>query len=318
VAFVHYTEASGGLPNSGRLSGTNGDLVGILDVVLVAAGWAIEFTTTNKRVYRPATGNRFRLWVQDDSAVSGAATLATVRGCEGASSATSVTDPFPTVAQIADGSANWLKSSAAGTTARNFDIWASDTWVIYAVNFSGTANIWEWHFFGDVPSLYSGDVYNTVCFTRNAASGGSAAMYSCCNGLATGLNRAFFTRSYDGTVKSTQCTVYGGIALIGGNTNGYAAAQSGPSGKVDKEKIILACNGSQSTTVAAATMLPRRALLPNLWAPLHGGYGSLNVRDTWADPSYLAGAATFQHFSTTANSAFIIVETTNTWAAPAI
>lgn len=317
MAFVHYTEASGGLPNSGRLSGTNGDLVGILDVVLVAAGWAIEYTSGNARVYRPATGNRFRLHVNDDSAVSGNAGFAVVRGCENASAAATLIDPFPQVAQIADGSCNWIKSSAANTTARNFDIYASDTWVFYAVNFSGTSNFWEWHFFGDIPAIYSGDTYNTVCCVRNTVSTASTNMYPCCSSVNAGSQRIFWARCYDGTVKSTQGAVFGGFPAIGSNSSNFATPQNGPSGKVDIEKIVLSDTGSQTTALTAAKALSRRGVMPNLWNPQHGGFGALNVRDTWTDTVY-NGSAVFSEVSTTVNSAFIVIETTNTWSPPSI
>lgn len=315
MAFVHYTEASGGLPNAGRLSGTNGDLVGIMDVVLVAAGWAIEYTSGFARVYRPATGNRFRLHMNDDSATSGAATLCVVRGCENATNATTLTDPFPQVAQVANGVCNWLKSSTANTTARTFDIYASDTWVFFAVNPAGTANVWEWHFFGDTPPLNSGDVYNTVCFVRNT-SGVTPGIYTAVSSTGTGVTRIFFTRSYDGTVKSTQGSIVNGTG-VGANTINFPPAQGGPTTKIDQEKTILADTGSQTTTMSSSLGLPKRAWLPNIWIPNHGGFGALNVRDTWVNNAYNP-SATFTEFSTNTNNAFVIVEATNTWSPGAI
>lgn len=315
MAFVHYNEASAGLPNSGRLSGTNGDLVGILDVVLVAAGWAIEFTTTNKRVYRPATGNRFRLWVQDDSSVSGAATLATVRGCESASSATSVTDAFPTSALVADGSANWLKSNAANTTARAFDIWAWDTGLIYVVNFAGTSNVWEIHFFGDCPSNISGDIYNTLIWVRNTASASASNAFTAGTTGGGGNPRTWLCRSYDGTVKSVMAGIWAPSTSLG-NLTTLPAARAGPTGKIDRKKAVVADPGSTTGTISVTLGVAERCWIPNLWVPLHGGMGTANVRDTWQDLAYNA-AATFQYVSASNGAAAIIIETSNTWAKPA-
>ena len=148
MAIVHVTEATVGAPNSGRISGTNGDLYAMLKYALPLNGWAVEYddAVNFAAVFRPGTGNRFRLHVNDNSAVSGAATLAVVRGCENASAPTTLVDPFPKVANIANSNCNWVKSFAANTTARKFDIYVGTTWVWYAVNQSGYTNDWETHF----------------------------------------------------------------------------------------------------------------------------------------------------------------------------
>ena len=98
MSIIHLTEASSGAP---RNSGTNGDLCVLLDWALVTnGGWSIVQTAANARVYKPIGGNGFLLYVNHDSAVSGAAQLATVRGCESATAASEagLVSPFPTIA----------------------------------------------------------------------------------------------------------------------------------------------------------------------------------------------------------------------------
>jgi hypothetical protein len=160
MSLIHLNQASAGAP---RNSGTNGDLVTLLDWALVTnGGWTIDKTATNARVYLPVSGNGFRLYVNHDSAVSGAATLATVRGCETATAASEagVTNPFPTIAEIAATSATWCVSSAASTTSRNFDIYVTPSFMMYFSNINGLV-AWDVGMFGDFSAAITGDVYNT-------------------------------------------------------------------------------------------------------------------------------------------------------------
>jgi len=317
MAVIHVTEATGGLPNSGRLSGTDGDLVGIMDVALPLNGWAIEYSTGNARVYRPGTGNRFRLYMNDAAAVSGSAALTTVRGCESASAASEagLVDPFPTIAIQAATLSNWQKSSATGTTARKFDIWVGETWVIMAVNLSGATNIWDFAAFGDVAPALPGDSYNTVCFTRNLSTLVTTGMISSPSTGYTGTSKVWWARSYDGTVKSTN----GAPAL---NTANFGTAKGpqaflGPSLGLDTQKVpLIDCGGSSgipSTTLGMFT----RGWFPNLLNPLHGGRGTANTRDTYTDtaydPSFIGSVMCNANVAT---SAFLVVETTDTWNPP--
>lgn len=319
MAILHYTEATGGLPNSGRLSGTDGDLVGILDIALVANGWAIEFSTGNARIYRPASGNRFRLYVNDAAAVSGAATLALVRGCENASAASNagLTDAFPTAAKIADSSSNWVKSSAANTTARNFDIFVGTTWVAYYVNFSGATNVWDFGFFGDLSPCLSGDSYATLAVVRNSSS--AATVSNTADGINAGTGNLCYNicRSYDGTVKSTTGGVWANIAGKMGTISGMPAAQGGPSTGIDRFKAVTMDTGTTTTTSSATLGLPQRAYIPNFWVPLHLGRGSTNARDTFTDTAYNASSAfTLFPVANVSSSGFTILETSDTWSPP--
>lgn len=319
MAIIHVDESYPGLPNSGRLSGTNGDLVGIMDVALPLNGWAIEYTSGNARVYRPGTGNRFRMYVNDDSASSGNAGLTVVRGCENASAASlaGLTDPFPTVALVAENASNWLKSTAASTAARAFDMWIGETWLIYAVNAIGTTNQWEWHFFGDFAPSLSGDAYNTLCTVRNNTSTGSGQLWSCAPGYFGNAGRYWIARSYDGTVKSTQGSPYLGYAGTIGVIGNAPQAQAGVTTGIDTQKVSILDTGTTTTTPSTSKGMPTRGWLPNIRFPLHGGRGATNTRDTYTDtaydPSYIGQIVTAGN---TANAGFLTVETTDTWSPP--
>lgn len=316
ASFIHLTEASSGAP---RNSGTNADLCTLLDWALVSgavnAGWAINQTATNARVYKPPAGNRFCLYVNHDSAVSGAAQLATVRGCESATAASEagLVNPFPTIAEVAATSSNWLVSTAASTTSRNFDIYASDRMVIYISNAGGATNSWQFHAWGDFTSTLAGDVYNTFCTVRNSVAT-TVLVDSICNNALSGSLRMWICRSYDGTVKSVTGLVWvtGGTSLGANST--AAAALLGATALIDRTKCEIGDTGATTSTFSTTKGLPSRGWIPNLWTPVHSGPGTVNTRDTFTDTAY-NGSATFRAFVSTSSS-FLIVEETNTWSAP--
>lgn len=322
MAIIHVDETYPGLPNSGRLSGTNGDLVGIMDIALVANGWSIEYSSGNARIYRPGSGNRFRLYMNDDSASSGAATMCLVRGCENASSASDagLVDPFPLPALVANNLSNWTKSNLANTTARTFDIWVSPTWVIFSCNWNGTAQQYTFNFFGDVGAALPGDSYNTICMVGNTTNANIQQGWGWGNttNSSTGALYLIWARSFDGTVKSTRGQTTWVSTSVGALSAG-SQAQAGPTGKVDRQKIPLQDMGNSTVgaTFVPAIGLVTRGWMPNVWMPLHVGKGTLSGRDTFIDTGYNASA----DFSVVSkgsgvNDAFFIIETTDTWSIP--
>lgn len=322
MAIIHVTEATVGAPNSGRMSGTAGDLYAMLKYALPLNGWAVEYDDAVNfgAVFRPGTGNRFRLFVLDNATASGDARLALVRGCENASGATMATiiDPFPTVAKIADNSSNWMKSTTVNTTARNFNIYVGETWVMFFCNISGLTNIWEMGLYGDWPATLSGDSYNTVCAIRaitTATAPSANGVWGAVSGQ-TGNTSYSWARDYGGTVKATS----GGISSqstgafgLGGGT----AALVGPSTGIDRCKMVSMDTGSITISPSASLGLAQRGYVPNLWLPLHAGRGTVNSRDTFTDTNYNP-SATFCCFciGNAASSGFVIVEETDTWSPP--
>lgn len=321
MAIIHVDESTPGLPNAGRLSGTNGDLVGILDIALPLNGWAIEYTSGNARVYRPGTGNRFRLHVNDDSATSGDARAAVVRGCENASNATTLTNPFPTVSQVADASANWLKSTLASTAARAFDIWVGETFVILAINTNGSANVFDLNFFGDYAPSLSAHAYNTVCSTRGSNSYTLAVRFDgwpiTSFSTLPSAPRLFGARDYGGTVNSTIM----GVVPLGNNSSfgfmsGTAAPLSGVTTGIDTAKTMLTDFGASSGTPDSTKSQVVAGWLPNLLYPLHSGRGAINTRDEYTDTAAGMATGVIVSASNAAGASIAVVQESDDWSPP--
>lgn len=313
MTWLVLTNASSGAT---RNAGTNGDLCTLLDWALPQAGWAIEYTASNARVYRPGSGLRNRLYVQHDSAVSGNAGLATVRGCENASSATVLVDPFPLVAQIANNASNWLVSNTANTTDRPFRIYLSETFVFYFSQASTTAEAWDMGFFGDVSPAFSGDSWYTVCDIRNSTGVvvGPGLGQTCGAAVVAGSN-LFWCRDVTGATKSSRGVIYAsgtggtGMGALTGGTGARVSYQN----RIYREKVG-ATDGASTSTTTSALGLPKRGWIPNLWNPLHLGRGTVSDVDTFTDTTYNP-LASFRLLSA-ASAQCTIIEETDTWSAP--
>jgi len=316
MAILHLNESSSGAT---RCSGTNGDLNALLKWALVTnGGWTNPFTATNADIFKPASGNQLLLFVNHDSTVSGDARYALVRGCESATGAGTgtITNPFPTVAQIANASANWGVSSVASTTTRNFDIYVAPSWM-FLVIFTTGSTISDIGFFGDMSPSIAADTWCTACSTRNLNTAPSGVLGGQMGtASATTSNLLFFVRSIDGTVNSTHASMNldNGVTTIGNYTAG-ATMQNGITALIDRQKVSVTDSGATTTTFAAAKGHFKRAYWPNLWSPLHSGLGAVAARDTFTDTAYNAGA-TFRVFAGSTGS--LIVEESNTWSPPVV
>src|SRR5690606_18510430 len=115
------------------------------------AGWAREFTGTNKAVFRAATGNRLRLRVDDTGT-----TEARAVGYESMTDVDTGTLAFPTNGQVAGG-LYIRKSNTADNTARPWVLIATGTAFYFLPDSGGTdwlvaptaANISGQFFFGE-------------------------------------------------------------------------------------------------------------------------------------------------------------------------
>jgi hypothetical protein len=311
MATLFRDNASPGAPT---LNGVNGSLCAVLDWALLLNGWTIEFTATNARIYRPASGNRFRLSVRHDSAISGDATLATVRGCESATSATALVNPFPTTAQLPNSTANWLTSEAPDTAARSYRIAIGTTWIILAVR-PGIADSWDMQFFGDLPKTQAEDAWNTLCTSRGSSTTGADASFA--NDYSPGGAylgaKMYWARSVDGSVKSTLgCLMLAGAGQMG-SLGSLPAARQGYGNRIVREKISVGDAGG-STAFAPALTVHRRGWMPNLWNPLHAGAGGLTSADTHTDTSYSASSV-FRAIPVY-GSCWALLEESDTWSAP--
>lgn len=314
-----FTEASSGAPT---LSGTNGALCAVLDWALVQKGWAIEYSATNARVYRPGSGNRHRLFVAHNSSISGNARLATVRGCEGALSATiaGLVDPFPTVSQASDDSSTFWLSSLASTAARAYILIVTATNVLMVVK-AADSNIMKWDifFFGDTAGAESSDAYSTAIWiggNNSSSSSAGRAMGSC---AASGIvaSKIYWCRSIGGSVKSTTGCITTAVASnvassIMSSANGQPM-RAVYGGRVVREKTAVSCTGSSSTEVGALSYY-KRGWIPNLWMAIHSTIGSITSDDEFTDTAYASGSA-FRVIPASSSTACIF-ELTDTWSPP--
>ena len=312
MSWLVLTDAS---PGATRNAGVNGDLCTLLDWALPQAGWAIEYTATNARVYRPGSGNRFRLHVRHDSAVSGAAQRALVRGCESASNATTLVDPFPTVSQVGDTASNWLVSTTANTTTRPFRIYLSETFVAYFSNVGSTANVWEMGFFGDMsPELT--DSWATACsvrgFATDTVSSGIGLQQTTTTNLSTSPGGVYWVRDITGATKSSTGLLYAQGSQMG-NVTGCVGARGGYANRIYRDAVGVSCRAS-ATTTASSLGLVKRGWVPGMWNPLHIGRGTVSDADTFTDTAYNP-LASFRLLSGSATSC-VIMEETDTWVAP--
>lgn len=304
MTAIVLTAASSGAT---RNAGTNGDLCTLLDWALAQKSWAIEYTAANQRIYRAASGNRHRLQVLHDSAVSGAAQRAVFRGCENATNTTTLTDPFPTVAQVANTSCNALVSTTADTTTRPFYLIVDDTYFVYLSQSGGST--WSMAAFGDAPGAEAGDTYGTFVLQRNSA-GNTVTVWPTPGGLGTFGQNVYWCRDRSGATKSTTGSLWGAGAF--GSVASSPAARAGYSNRVRREKVGINCSGSTTTTPNSMT-IDRRGWLPHIWNPMHTGIGTLAEGDTMTDTAYHASA---NFVVLTQASGFALLETSVTWSAP--
>jgi len=320
MTLIVLTQASASAP---ACEGVNGSLNAVVNFCVThtslgAGAWAREFNNaaTNESIFRPASGNRFRLYLRHDSVASGSATRCIARGCESASAYNLRTDEFPLAAQVADASANWVPSTTADGTDRNYIAIVTETFLLLFIRVDGTT--FEMCFFGDVPGTESADTYDTFITCRQTtvttiASNVSGSLISNIGAIPT-AGCGFWARSIDGSIKSTR-----GFFLASGTALGTVinapAMKVGYSNRIVREKISIGCGGSQSTTVGVLHIL-RRGWLPNVWQPQHNGRGGVASEDTAADTPYSASAL-FRIISAggaAANS--LITEESDTWSAP--
>lgn len=317
MSFYYFTSADSGAPT---LSGTNGTMVTVLDWILVTkGGWTKDYTGTNKAIFRAPSGNRFPLRVVHDSAVTGNAARALVRGCESASGIDTVTDPFPLVSQLADSAAHWSASDSASATARPYCGIVTDKFVWLFVQYAGN-NIWTPHFYGDCSPQFAGDNYCTGIFVTNNPVNG---FFNYPSNFPGGTSAFFWARSISGAVKSsrggpfpiaTSSSVFGAM----GSTSGVKVYPNPFDSKLHMTDVSFACVASQTSTTPGSDSQFIRGWMPNLKNPLHQA-STIASRDTFIDSAYNA-SATFELFSGSTSSgstgAFIVMEKSDTWVAP--
>lgn len=228
--FTEYRSTDASAPT---LTGQTGNLVALLDAILIngygskaAAGWGKPFGTgtSTKEVYRPAAGTRFYLRVLDDGSMTGGFRDSSIRGGESMSDIDTFTNPFPTVAQLANG-LNWRKSTTADGTARPWIAFADNRTLYLFVQTGDNSTNWLCYVFGDFYSYNPTDVYNCVLtgvptFSTSALSGSAHKMDMVVSTNASPQTGGYVARKAAGTGASTQIAKKGDANFFttGGST----------------------------------------------------------------------------------------------------
>ncbi len=329
MAFNFLSWLDSGAPTMTGQNGsvTNSGNTGVADWALVTkGGWTKSQTAASSSVFTPVTGNTV-LYLSHDSAVTGSAKLCLARAGESASGVGSanLTNPFPTVAQVADASCCWSVSNSADATARPYYILVTDSWAffwfgyLYGTGTITTATGAATHFYGKFAPAISSDTFNTcISVAQNAANTvtGACALanYAAPTTTAAAI-RCFTDRSFDGSVFSVASTVNTGAGGVGNPTNQpvYPNAQDG---KLHMQKLAITDSYS-ATATSGAKILLYRGWIPNIWTALDKQGGTLANSKTFVSSGY-NGATLFIYLMDTGQTLNCVVETTNTWAIPGV
>lgn len=248
--------------------------------------------------------------------------MATIRGAEDASSATTagLVGPFPTVSQRASNSSSICVSSTVSTTARPYRVVLSPTFLLMAVSTDGSlTTAWDFFFFGDLEGTEPGDMYATAIHVGGSSGTSTPARaVSSCISMGLQPGKTYFPRSIDGTVSSS-------VGVLGASASATGAAsfmtfsplrpdmRAGYGGRIERERVSARCLGS-ATTSAGSAQIYQRGWIPNLWAPLHSGRGTVTSDDVHTDSAYAVGSQ-FVVCPAASNAAWIL-EISDTWSAP--
>lgn len=296
------------------LNNAAGSLVTLLDAVLVngygsqtAAGWAIAFTGTNKRVYRAASG--VRPYIRFDDNVTGHA-----RGVRMAEAMTDVdtitSNPCPTVAQASDTATIVYRSADANN--RPWVIAASETaFCLYIGHDNTTAQglasttVKSTYFFGEFFSYLPGDAFNALIICNTVAQG-LACSTNTISQSGAAVPGTYALRAVDQTTLSvaySRNVDYRTSAPTSFGAGGSAYPDPITGGMLLSP--IYVTQGSGALT---------RGKLPGWWAVLHNLPGSPG--DTFAGTGALAGK-TFLLLDSSYGSgtrARIALEISDTWS----
>lgn len=304
------------------LNGLAGTICTVLDAILVngygakaSAGWAIAFTGTNKRIYRPPTGQLRGFYrVQDDA--PRAAPFADARefrlkGSEAASAVDTQTGLYPTAAQFVNG-LFIRKSVTADATARAW-ICVADARTCYFFCQSGDyGNGWASFMMGEYFSIKpTADLFNGLVIGRTleqvAATPLALATDEPLPKLVTLTTTAvghFIARSFSETSQSA--------------VNVGKHGQGGHSG-VGLVGLFLYPNPYDAGIYLApvwvhepATIMIARGRMRGFWHLLHPP-SALNDGDTWSGSGALAGKTFLAIKPVPDGLGTFVMETSDTW-----
>lgn len=319
MAVTVYKSSDASAP---ALTGTAGALSAVIYACLVtgygsqsAAGWAREYTGTNKAVFRAASGNRLHLRVDDTGS-----TEARIVGYETMTDVDTGSNPFPTAAQISGG-LFVRKSNTADATNRPWLLIANDR-IFYMLIDSGTSGT-DWTVapvaaglsgcfgYGEFLSYKSTtDSYNTIIFGAvvTGVSVGRFAEHAPQNTYSANTGH-YLARNVVATVGAVTCAKSMALGQsIGAGAMG-ASSNWGPYPDPVTGGLLIS---PMLVCEAATSGWSVRGLLPGLWAPMHTNPGSHS--DTFSGSGVTAGK-TFLLANVASATALgrCVFESSNTW-----
>lgn len=190
------------------LSGEMGGGLNVIKAVLqdgygqtfTGLGWTEEYAANDIAVYRnSATGTNFYIRIEDN--LSGTDNFMNIRGYGAMSDIDTGTDPFPSVAQQADGLVV-TKSEDVSSTSRPWLLFGTEKTFYLVISFDGDSSFLNAHTygFGDFVSLYGSDTNN--CFisgnTSQSVLGTDNKFLTFATNIESTSSGFYITKSYTG------------------------------------------------------------------------------------------------------------------------
>ena len=340
-----YKSTDGSAP---VLSGVVGGLVALLDACLVtgygakaAAGWTKPYTSTNRAVFRMATGSGrtgFYLNVDDNGTTT--AKEAYMTGFQTMSAYNTGTGQFPTSGQINIGSAPagsvvCRKSTTADSTARAWTLVADEScFYLFAETGDFTNPVLTMSFFfGDIFSLAgSADLYKCLIIGRNNTNSALSGpeCFDCLNlNMTTTIAGHFMASNSQGIGVSQTCGKVSDIMKAGYLSGVPVASGTGSQGSTTSgfATTYLSSIPFPNPTDGGLLLAPIwithnnqvRGYMKGLWMPCQ--YRTANHGDVISGTGAMAGKTlqmiwSLGHASGQAPSdvGAVFVETSNTWS----
>lgn len=304
------------------LSGSNGDLVNLLDKVLVAgygsqtaAGWTKPYTAANRASFKQGAGCGFYIDVLDDGSLTGGAREAQFSGFEVMTAAATGTGEFPTAAQQAT-RLKFRKSETADAVTRQWICFA-DNKTFYLFASTGNATVYYTGMgFGDFYTFKSADAYNCIAIGRVVTAAADTLTNENLDTVSATLATTtghYIARGYAQTGTSVQVGKTGftlasnAAAQIANPSGGGVVFPNPTDGAMYMSRLYLA-----DTTTAPT--VGYRGFLRGLWNPQHTG-SSIPFEYVFSGIGSLSGR-TFKTLGLrTGNSgaARYCLETSDTW-----
>jgi len=328
--FTIYKSTDGSAPT---LNGTVGSLVTLLDACLVtgygakaAAGWTKPFTGIAKASFKQGTGsNGMYLRVQDDAPGAGGAKEARITGYEVMTTVDAGTNPFPTVAQFANGMFA-RKSTSADATTRKWVV-VADSRTVYVFNQPGDATTTDalldsyvgWGF-GEFFSFQQSDPYRVFIIGRPTEnnvnlSGGGLGQRAALITSPGSSSGQYIARGHTGTPGAVNVGIHGDS--VKGDATNLDSAGLVPYTNPSDGGLYLAPQWIHDPTAAPSPSL--RGRMRGLWWFLHP-LASVNDDDTVSGGA--AGELTGKTFlflkrihgvsNVGSNAGLLAIETSNT------